>query len=154
MRWIDRTLVRPNEYNPNSHTDESLDLLSKSIQASGWTQPIVVRPPDEDGMHRIVDGAHRFKASGLHGMGDKVPVVVLEADGSECIAATVRHNRARGSHGVEEMSGIVRTLAEQGASEEAIGEAMGMKPDEVKRLMASEELFLHMQAGRDQVMQQ
>lgn len=53
---------------------------------------------------------------------------------SDRIAATVRHNRARGKHGVEAMSKIVMELWQRNWSAERIAKELGMEADEVLRL--------------------
>ena len=44
LEWVDRKLLRPNDYNPNKVSKENLRLLTQSILTNGWTLPIVVRP--------------------------------------------------------------------------------------------------------------
>ena len=44
LQWVDRNLVRPNDYNPNKVSKQNLELLTQSIFTNGWTLPIVVRP--------------------------------------------------------------------------------------------------------------
>ncbi|EKS1627076.1 ParB/RepB/Spo0J family partition protein, partial [Escherichia coli] len=50
------------------------------------------------------------------------------------IAATIRHNRARGKHQITSMSDIVRDLSRLGWTDERIGTELGMDQDEVLRL--------------------
>jgi hypothetical protein len=50
------------------------------------------------------------------------------------MAATIRHNRARGKHRVDAMSEIVIDLKRRRWSDEKIGKELGMDPDEVLRL--------------------
>ncbi|EGK37023.1 ibrB domain protein [Shigella flexneri K-227] len=50
------------------------------------------------------------------------------------IAATIRHNRARGKHQITLMSDIVRDLSRLGWTNERIGTELGMDQDEVLRL--------------------
>ena len=50
------------------------------------------------------------------------------------IAATVRHNRARGRHQINAMSELVRELALLGWNDAKIGQELGMDDDEVLRL--------------------
>ena len=50
------------------------------------------------------------------------------------MAATIRHNRARGKHKVESMSEIVVELKRRFWSDEKIAKELGMEPDEVLRL--------------------
>lgn len=50
------------------------------------------------------------------------------------MASTIRHNRARGKHQVQAMSGIVQELVKRNWSDAKIGRELGMDPDEVLRL--------------------
>ena len=50
------------------------------------------------------------------------------------MAATIRHNRARGIHTVDGMSDIVLELARRGKSDEWIAGELGVEADEVLRL--------------------
>jgi ParB-like chromosome segregation protein Spo0J len=50
------------------------------------------------------------------------------------MAATIRHNRARGKHKVEAMSEIVVELKRRFWSDEKIAKELGMESDEVLRL--------------------
>jgi ParB-like chromosome segregation protein Spo0J len=50
------------------------------------------------------------------------------------MAATIRHNRARGKHGVTAMGEIVQELVRRNWSDEKIARELGMDPDEVLRL--------------------
>ena len=147
LRWVETERIKPNSYNPNSQLEESLALLTESIKANGWTQPIVVRPI-KSGVHVIVDGEHRYMAARALKQ-SKVPVVILEASDKECIAATVRHNRARGVHGLDGMLHIVKQLRSEGVESAQIEQMLGMTSTERERLEASEEAFLAVQAGQD-----
>ena len=145
LEWVDRDLLKPNDYNPNKVSKDNLQLLTRSILTNGWTLPIVVRPD-----YTIIDGFHRWTVSGeepLCSMLDgKVPVVkVSHADQSEDIYGTVTHNRARGTHLLEPMKAIVRRLLDEEKSVQEIGKQLGMKPEEVFRLSDfSKEDFLAM----------
>lgn len=50
------------------------------------------------------------------------------------MAATIRHNRARGRHQIHAMSDIVRELTRLGWTPQKIGKELGMDADEVLRL--------------------
>ena len=96
LQWVERSIVKPNTYNPNRVSKQNLELLKQSILANGWTLPIVVRPD-----MTIIDGFHRWTISGeepLYSMLEgRVPVVVVKHnEHSEDIYGTVTHNRARG----------------------------------------------------------
>ena len=50
------------------------------------------------------------------------------------MASTIRHNRARGTHQIVDMSHIVLTLTENGWNDNQISEHLGMELDEIIRL--------------------
>ena len=50
------------------------------------------------------------------------------------MASTIRHNRARGKHQVDAMSGIVMELAKRSWDNGRIAKELGMEADEVLRL--------------------
>ena len=37
LQWIDRSIVKPNDYNPNKVSKQNLELLKQSILTNGWT---------------------------------------------------------------------------------------------------------------------
>lgn len=135
VRWVHADLVRANDYNPNSVAVPEMKLLELSISADGFTQPIVTWQCD-DGSYEVVDGFHRHIVGKKLGL-SHLPVVVINperADKGDRIAATIRHNRARGKHAVNAMSEIVVDLARRNWSEEKIARELGMDADEVLRL--------------------
>lgn len=136
--WVKNDHISPNDYNPNNVAPPEKKLLLRSIEADGFTQPIVVvQSTAED--YEIVDGFHRHELgkskpllrSRLHGY---LPVTCLQRERHERMAATIRHNRARGRHQIHAMSEIVRELSQLGWSEEKISKELGMDDDEVLRL--------------------
>lgn len=134
LQWVDRGIVKPNDYNPNKVSKQNLGLLKQSILANGWTLPIVVRPD-----FTIIDGFHRWTIAGeeplMSMLGGKVPVVIVEhKDKAGNIYGTVTHNRARGTHLLGPMKAIVKELINEGKSVGEIGKQLGMKPEEVFRL--------------------
>ena len=145
LQWVDRDMVKPNDYNPNKVSKQNLELLKQSILTNGWTLPIVVRPD-----FTIIDGFHRWTVAGeepLKSMLDgEVPVVIVEhKDKAGNIYSTVTHNRARGTHLLEPMKAIVKELMGEGKSVEEIGKQLGMRPEEIFRLSDfSKEDFLNM----------
>jgi len=141
--WIPQDKVHANAYNPNTVAPPEMDLLKLSIMSDGYTQPIVAWPDDEDaGSYEIVDGFHRHRVGREVGAVQKrikgrLPLSVINAERTakeDRIAATIRHNRARGVHQVDAMSEIVLDLARRNWSDEKIGRELGMEPDEVLRL--------------------
>jgi hypothetical protein len=63
-----------------------------------------------------------------------LPVVVIEKQITERMAATVRHNRARGKHSVDGMANMVFQMLEEGMSDADICNELGMQPEELLRL--------------------
>jgi len=118
-----------------------MELLRVSIEADGYTQPIVSMPDDEGGFE-VVDGFHRHRVGKekkdiCERVKGHLPVVSIrrsQSDRTDRMAATIRHNRARGKHRVEAMSDIVIELKKRNWSDERISKSLGMEPDEVLRL--------------------
>src|SRR5690554_4656321 len=101
VQWVPTERVRANDYNPNAVAPPEMRLLRHSIECDGYTQPIVVWETD-DGWYEVVDGFHRHLMGRELGL-THLPVVVVNSDRtdrSDRIAATIRHNRARGKHRV------------------------------------------------------
>jgi len=139
VEWVKNEFVHANDYNPNSVAPPEMKLLERSIEADGYTQPIVTWPNDG---YEVVDGFHRHRVGKeseiVQGMVmGYLPVVSLAVDRHERndrMAATIRHNRARGKHSVAAMSDIVVELKRRFWSDEKIAKELGMEPDEVLRL--------------------
>jgi hypothetical protein len=139
VRWIPVEKVSPNDYNPNSVAKIEMGLLYKSIKHDGYTQPIVTIYDKEKDKYVIVDGFHRYftcktnKDIYERNKGH-LPCVVIEKDINERMAATVRHNRARGEHSVAGMGNMVFEMLENGWSETEICNHLGMEPEEILKL--------------------
>jgi ParB-like chromosome segregation protein Spo0J len=141
VRWVPAELVHANDYNPNSVAPPEMALLKVSIEADGYTQPIVSMA-DPDGRYEVIDGFHR------HRVGKECPSIQQRVQGylplvqiresqkgkTERMASTIRHNRARGKHQVSAMSDIVVELKRRNWSDEKIAKNLGMEPDEILRL--------------------
>lgn len=141
VQWVKGDSVSANDYNPNAVAPPEMKLLERSIKEDGYTQPIVAWEKTKR-EYEVVDGFHRnrvgkeseFVKNRLFGY---LPVTVINEGREEKgdrIAATIRHNRARGKHQVEKMSDIVIELKKRNWNEEKIGNELGMDPDEVLRL--------------------
>lgn len=138
--WVSSDNIQANDYNPNIVAPPEMRLLALSIEADGYTQPIVTW--QVDGHREVIDGFHR------HRVGKEIPAVRQRikgylpvttinderADRGDRIAATIRHNRARGKHHIEGMSNIVLELKRRNWTDQKICNQLGMDPDEVLRL--------------------
>lgn len=138
--WSKIDDVKANDYNPNAVAPPEMKLLELSVLEDGYTQPIVSWPVN--GHYEVVDGFHRNRVGResveirkrIHGY---LPLAVINperSDRNDRIAATIRHNRARGKHQVEAMSDIVVELKRRNWSDSRIGKELGMDQDEVLRL--------------------
>lgn len=138
--WVKNEAVHANEYNPNSVAPPEMELLERSIDADGYTQPIVSFPHDD--IIEVVDGFHRHRVGKeselIQGrVKGYLPIVKIKESQegiNDRMASTIRHNRARGKHKVESMADIVIELKRRNWSDKKIGKELGMDPDEVLRL--------------------
>jgi len=158
---IPHDLISPNHYNPNRQSEFEFELLLKSMSEDGFTQPIVTRPLftddmartalglPEDAKHRdidwleaairlnsgfmVVDGEHRWKASGQLGY-EKVPCAVTYMTDAQMRIATLRHNRARGSEDMELTAAVFRDLEKLGALDYAI-DSLQMDEVEIQKML-------------------
>jgi ParB-like chromosome segregation protein Spo0J len=141
VRWVAADLVVANDYNPNAVAPPEMKLLEHSVHEDGFTQPIVAWQADGD-LYEVVDGFHRTRvgkeSAEVHArLAGYLPLAVINStrlDRGDRIAATIRHNRARGKHQIQAMSDIVLELKRRNWSDEKVGRELGMEPDEVLRL--------------------
>lgn len=140
--WVRGEELHANDYNPNSVAPPEMKLLQLSIMSDGYTQPIVAWPVAGASGYEVVDGFHRNRVGKEVGAIKKrtlgrLPIAVVNADRTskeDRIAATIRHNRARGKHAVDAMAEIVVDLSRRNWSNERISQELGMEADEVLRL--------------------
>lgn len=146
--WVPADDVEANDYNPNVVAPPEMKLLEQSITADGFTQPVVtwvaqpvmtrvggIRRETIDGFHRGEVG-RTSKAVRDATLG-YLPITTIGDDRAcrdDRIAATIRHNRARGVHRVDSMSRIVQELVRRNRSDAWIAKELGMEADEVLRL--------------------
>ena len=137
--WVPGEQVSKNDYNPNTVAPPEMRLLERSISEDGYTQPIVSYPRED--CYEVVDGFHRHRVgkeskavrNRVHGY---LPVTQIRGDRTDLkhrMAATIRHNRARGVHGVVPMADMVAALLTQGWTDTDIAKELGMDADEVLR---------------------
>lgn len=138
--WVPSICVVANDYNPNTVAMPEMKLLEHSIESDGYTQPIVSWLVN--GWCQVVDGFHRNRVGRESEVIRKriksyLPITIVSSDRTtreDRMAATIRHNRARGKHTVDGMSDIVVELKRRNWSDGRIGKELGMDPDEVLRL--------------------
>jgi ParB-like chromosome segregation protein Spo0J len=139
VKWVPNDTLKPNDWNPNSVAGPEMRLLKLSIQKDGFTMPIVTMENEEG--YEIVDGAHRTKSVKgdkdiklrLHGY---APISIINdttSSVSDRMSSTIRHNLARGVHGVIPTSDMVADVIRRGWSDEQVMKEFGMQQDEVLR---------------------
>lgn len=138
IEWVKEENVQANEYNPNHVATPEMKLLYESIKLDGYTMPIVTYDL-KDGNREIVDGFHRNRVGREHSDINRrihgyLPVSTIDKPEDERIGSTIRHNRARGTHGIRPMSDIVLELTKMGWDDVKICKKLGMELDEVIRL--------------------
>lgn len=142
---VRRDLVQANTYNPNSVSDDKMELLRQSIIDNGFCFPVVVIYDPDLEKFVIIDGFHRYWISGPDWLDmPYVPVVVLDHDISKRMTATWQFNKARGVHQVDLDADLIRALIQQGMPEEQIAEHLGVDLDTVfryKQVTGIAELF-------------
>lgn len=137
--WVPIDEVEPNDYNPNSVAMKEMSLLYTSISHDGYTQPVVTIKDPNKNKYIIVDGFHRYFTAKKHkdilernkGL---LPIVVIDKDINERMAATVRHNRARGKHSIDGMSSMVFSMLKNGMTDAEICNELGMEAEELLKL--------------------
>jgi len=138
--WVKSDRVIANDYNPNSVAPPEMELLKVSIGEDGYTQPIVTS--SENNAYTVVDGFHRTRVGKeckeiterVHGYLPVTAIRVDREDRGDRIAATIRHNRARGKHKITAMSDIIVELKRRNWSDKKIATQLGMEEDEILRL--------------------
>jgi ParB-like chromosome segregation protein Spo0J len=139
VQLIPLAQVEGNDYNPNKVPPPEMRLLKLSVRKDGLTMPVVVAAEKKKENWVIVDGFHRTAIcrntkdirESLKGY---LPVTRLNKTIENRVAATVRHNMARGTHQVELSARLVAFLKRHDWSNQRIGDELGMDADEVLRL--------------------
>ena len=134
VKMVDIDKVIANDYNPNKVAPPEMRLLKHSIEEDGYTQPIVTYYDKDQDIYIVVDGFHRYRCAKEYFHLKQIPIVTIDKDLENRMASTIRHNRARGTHQIIDMSHIVITLTQNGWTEEEISKHLGMELDEIIRL--------------------
>lgn len=139
VQWVPIEKVHANDYNPNSVAEEEMTLLHTSIAEDGYTQPVVTVRDEERDRYVIVDGFHRYTTMRRYKdisdrTGGYLPIVIIEKSIEDRIAATVRHNRARGKHSVNGMGNLIFQMLEAGEDDATICRKIGVDAEELARL--------------------
>ena len=137
VKMVPLIQIHANHYNPNKVAEPELELLELSIREDGFTQPLVCYFDNEKEGYLLIDGFHRYQVAKERLNLKEVPVTVIDKPLEHRMASTVRHNRARGTHGIEKMSKIVQQLVASGWTDDRIAKELGMEAEEVFRFKQS-----------------
>ena len=120
--------IQPNKYNPNRQDEHTMELLLRSIEDNGFTQPVIINMDNV-----IVDGEHRWRAAQALGMAE-IPIVKVDMSDQQMRIATISHNTARGNHDIELEVQVLRDLESLGALDWAQDSLM-ISDDEITKLL-------------------
>ena len=110
IEYVPIDSLKPNDYNPNRQSEHDFELLLRSMEEDGFTQPIVAIK----GSRTIVDGEHRWRGAAALGL-ESIPVVFTDMTEEQAKIATLRHNRARGSEDYDLTANVLKDLELLGA---------------------------------------
>src|SRR5262249_25178971 len=121
---IDIDLVEPSPYQPRTRfREEALEELSRSIQASGIIQPIVVRPVGN--RYQLIAGERRWRAAQRAGL-TKVAAIVREVSDELALEMTLVENIQREDlNAMEAARAFERLMDEVQLTQEAVAERTG-----------------------------
>jgi ParB family transcriptional regulator, chromosome partitioning protein len=127
----------------------ALDALAESIRVHGVLQPVVVRRAGD--RYELVVGERRWRASKQAGLAS-IPAVVLEIDPRDRLEVALVENVQRRDLNPIELAVAFRALAETGATQEEIGQRVGLDRSSIanhlRLLELSREIQTDVEAGR------
>ena len=145
LRTVPIDLIQRGKYQPRMRMDEeALEELSRSIQAQGIVQPIVLRALNEETggevRYEIIAGERRWRAAQRAGL-ETVPAVVREASDDEALALALIENIQREDlNPIEEAQALARFVEEFGLTHQAAAESVGRSRVSVTNLLRLLEL--------------
>src|ERR1700675_4087391 len=121
---IDIDLIEPSPFQPRTRfREEALEELTRSIQASGIIQPLVVRPIGN--RFQLIAGERRWRAAQRAGL-SKVPVIARQVPDELALEMTLVENIQREDlNAIEAARASERLIAEFQLTQEAVAERTG-----------------------------
>jgi len=127
----------------------ALDALAESIRVHGVLQPIVVRRAGD--RYELVVGERRWRASKQAGIAS-IPAVVLEIDPRDRLEVALVENVQRRDLNPIELAVAFRALSDTGATQEEIGQRVGLDRSSIanhlRLLELPREIQADVEAGR------
>lgn len=122
--WIPVDRIRPNPYQPRRRFEEAeLERLADSVRRHGVLQPVVLRATGEG--YELVVGERRWRAAQRAGL-ERVPALVAEVAAPDLLEMALVENVQRFDLNPVELALAFRALQEAGATQDAIGERVGV----------------------------
>jgi ParB family chromosome partitioning protein len=117
-------LIDPNPEQPRRVLEaEGLERLADSLRQHGVLQPVVVRRAGD--RYELVVGERRWRAARAAGLAS-VPAVVADVEPEDRLALALVENVQRRDLNPIELAHAFRALADTGATQEEIGERVGL----------------------------
>jgi ParB family chromosome partitioning protein len=121
---LDIDLVEPSPYQPRTRfREEALDELTRSIQASGIIQPIVVRPVGN--RYQLIAGERRWRAAQRAGLRRVAAIVRQVADELALEMTLVENIQREDLNALEAARAFERLMDEFQMTQEAVAERTG-----------------------------
>jgi ParB family chromosome partitioning protein len=121
---LDIDLIEPSPYQPRTRfREEALNELTRSIQASGIIQPLVVRPIGN--RYQLIAGERRWRAAQRAGL-EKVSAIVRQVPDELALEMTLVENIQREDlNAIEAARAFERLMDEFQLTQEAVAERTG-----------------------------
>lgn len=124
LRSIDD--IQPFKKNPKVHPQSQIDMIKRSIEEFGWTNPILI---SQDNM--IIAGHGRYKAAQELGL-EQVPTIFIDLPYEKAVAYVIADNRL--AELAEEDSNMLAELLQD--IDEGLLDAIGFCQDDIDELLA------------------
>lgn len=123
---LDINKVEPNKDQPRKNFDEGrLEALKISIAEMGVILPIIVSKADKKGLHTIIAGERRWRASKMAGL-KKIPVIIRDYDDKVSAEVALIENLQRENlDAVEEAKGYKSLIDGFSMTQEDISKKVG-----------------------------
>ncbi|MFJ1424891.1 ParB N-terminal domain-containing protein [Capnocytophaga canimorsus] len=132
---VHKSMILPNDYNPNHVAKDKMELLKTSIVENGFAFGIVAIFDYDIDKFVIIDGYHRDVITGKKWLDlTYKPLVILDHSMEKRLAATVQFNKARGVHKIDLNAELVKRMVELGMEDYDICKQLGIDADEFLRL--------------------
>src|SRR6516165_5053514 len=121
---LDIDLIEPSPYQPRTRfREEALNELTRSIQASGIIQPLVVRPIGN--RYQLIAGERRWRAAQRAGL-EKVSAIIRQVPDELALEMTLVENIQREDlNAIEAARAFERLMDEFQLTQEAVAERTG-----------------------------